>query len=438
MDLPNILIITSHDTGDWLKCYGHESVNTPNLDALAAEGCRFANSYCASPICSPSRGAMMTGRYPQSNGLMGVIQEPYRWHFNAHEKHLSHLLKEQGYHTVLFNHQHEAPHDDHLGFCEHRISNCGSFELLTGEHVSTANATADEFSSFLKEREKAAAPFFAQVGFFETHTPFDWSGAEADESSGVEIPPYLEDNVDTRKKIALLQGAIRYLDQAVGKILNALSEYEIEKNTIVVFASDHGVELPHNKWELYEGGIRTSLIMRVPQAKIQGGSVCDWLVSNVDLVPTLLELVDLPLPQNLQGRSVARFFLDSKAKPHRNTIFSMMHSHGKWVESRCVRTQNYKLIMNFSPCRFSAKPIRIKQPIAHERPARELYDLTADPSELCDLSDDISKTEIKDELTGLLLGWLKEVNDPVLAGPVPTPYYRIAIEALMKGASLSI
>lgn len=164
MRLPNILFMTSHDTGDWLGCCGHRRVHTPNLDSLAAEGCRFANSFCTSPVCSPSRGAMMTGRYPQTNGLMGVIQTPYRWCFHEGERHLSHLLSEQGYHTVLFNHQHEAPHDSPLGFRERRLVDCGSFELLAGEHVSTADQTAEAVSQFLSERSSVDSPFYAQVG----------------------------------------------------------------------------------------------------------------------------------------------------------------------------------------------------------------------------------------------------------------------------------
>ena len=431
MSLPNILFMTSHDTGDWLRCYGHRTVHTPHLDALAAEGCRFANSFCASPVCTPSRGAMMTGRYPQTNGLMGLIQTPYRWSYHEGERHLSHLLGEQGYHNVLFNHQHEAPHEDPLGFREHRLVDCGAMELLTGEHVSTADETAEAAIEFFRERRSDGTPFYAQMGFFETHTPYDWSGARADDSRGIEVPPYVIDDADARRRVAGLQGAIRSLDRAAGRILHALSETGLDQTTIVVFTVDHGVELPHCKWELYDGGIRTALLMRVPQANTVSEKVCDWLVSNVDLVPTLLDLADLPAPDNLEGQSFAEVFRNEQASPPRDAVFGMMHSNGRWVESRCVRTQQYKLIRNFSPSRVGRTPVGSGQSSMRERPVVELYDLHADPPELNDLGTDPRYDQVRKGLDKRLLGWLKDVNDPILHGPVRNPYYEMAIADLM-------
>ena len=425
--------MTSHDTGNWLGRYGHRTVHTPNLDALAKDGCRFANSYCTSPVCTPSRGSLMTGRYPQANGLMGLIQTPYRWRYHQGERHLSHLLGEQGYHTVLFNHQHEAPHDDPLGFRERRLVNCGTHELRTGEQVSTADETAEAVIEFLRAHSSDDAPFYAQAGFFETHTPYDWSGAEADESCGIEVPPYVVDDADARHHIAGLQGAIRSLDGAVGRILHALSETGLDQNTIVIFTVDHGIELPHCKWELYDGGIRTALLVRGPRGIIPPGKVCDWLVSNVDVVPTLLDLTSLPTPDNVQGQSFSEFFRNERADPPRDAVFAMMHSHGRWVESRCVRTQRYKLIRNFSPSRAPAMPVRSGPSSMQERAVVEVYDLRADPHELSNLGTDTRYEQVRRELDKRLLGWLREVNDPILHGPVTTPYYRMAVADLTRG-----
>jgi arylsulfatase A-like enzyme len=426
--------MTAHDTGDWLGCYGHKTVHTPRLDRLAAEGCRFAANFATSPVCTPSRGSMLTGRYPQANGLMGIIQTPYRWRFRPGERHLSHLLAEQGYHTVLFNHQHEAAHDDPLGFREKRLANRGDMELLTGERVSTADETAEAVAAFLRERGDGDAPFYAQAGFFETHTPYDWNGARPDETRGVEVPPYVADTPENRRHIAALQGAIRSLDRAVGQILDALSETGLDRDTIVVFTVDHGVELPHCKWELYDGGLQTALLMRGPEGVIPPGTVCDRLASNVDLVPSLLELAGLPVPDNVQGRSFAGFFRDPQAEPTRDAVFAMMHSHGRWVESRCVRTQRYKLIRNFSPSRTRPTPDASGHSPVRERPVLELYDLGADPSELNDLGRDAGHERLRRELDARLLRWMQEVNDPILDGPIRTPYYAMAMEDLGRGA----
>ena len=430
MPLPNILFMTSHDQGDWLGCYGHETVHTPNLDALASKGCRFDNNFCTSPICTPSRGAMMTGRYPQTNGLMGNIQTPYRWRYNQGERHLSHLLGEQGYHPVLFNFQHEAPFDNPLGFRERRLVDCGSKKLLTGEHVSTADETAKELVKFLREYSQDDAPFYAQVGFFETHTPYDFGGTQPDDSRGIDVPPYVEDEAEARQHIAGLQGAIRSLDQAVGRILHALSETGLDQTTIVIFAADHGIEFPHCKCELYNGGIRTALLLQLPQDNLRSGTVCHWLISNIDMVPTLLDLLNLPSPKNLQGQSFAAFFLNEHTAPPRDAVFAMMQSDGKFVESRCVRTRQYKLIRNFSPSRVQVAPFQLGRSPGHERPVMELYDLHRDPFELSNLGTDTRHKQVREDLDKRLLSWLKEVKDPILHGPVPTAYYRMAMADL--------
>ena len=419
--------------GDWLGCYGHSTLRTPNLDTLASEGYRFTNSFCSSPVCSPSRGAQMTGRYPQTNGLMGLIQTPFRWRFNEGEQHLSHLLRDQGYHTVLFNHQHEAPLEDTLGFQEQRLVNCGQVELLTGELVSTALATAQEFATFMSERKNDDIPFYAQVGFFETHTAYDWSGAQPDDSLGVEIPPYMIDDEDGRKKIAGLQGAVNYLDNALGVILSALETNQCKSNTIVIFTVDHGIELPHCKMELYDGGIKTGLLVRAPMYSADEGVVCDRLVSNVDVVPSIFDLLDLPIPAFVEGESFADVFLNTPANSPRGAVYSMMHSHGWFIEARCVRTLEHKLIRNFSPSRTYIPPFRLLEGKAlEERPLLELYDLSNDPSELTNLAHDPEYKHIRDDLDRLLLGWLESVDDPVLQSPVPSPYYQMAIKDLNR------
>ena len=105
--MPNI-IITTHDTGRHFGCYGVETAHTPAIDAIAEDGFKFTRYFTTSPVCSPSRGAMLTGRYPQSNGLIGLTHSPWHWRFNEGERHLSHILRDAGYHTALFGLQHDG------------------------------------------------------------------------------------------------------------------------------------------------------------------------------------------------------------------------------------------------------------------------------------------------------------------------------------------
>ncbi len=293
-------------------------------------------------------------------------------------------------------------------------------KLLTGEYVSTANKTAKEVVKFLGEYDRNGAPFYAQVGFFETHTPYDFGGTQPDDGLGIGTPPYIADEEKERQHIAGLQGAIRSLDAAIGKILHALSETGLDQNTVVIFVADHGVELPHCKCYLYDGGIRTALLMQLPPSLPQGGKVCDWLISNIDLLPTLFDLLNLPCPENVQGRSFAEFFRNEQAVSSRNAVFAMMQADGKFVEARCVRTAQYKLIRNFSPNRVPETPFRLGQGALRERPVMELYDLHTDPYELSNLGSDSRLKQVRKDLDERLLRWLEEVRTPFFKGlPLP-------------------
>ena len=152
----NVLMITCHDLGRHLGCYGIETVNTKNLDRLAADGIRFANYFATDCVCSPSRGSIMTGRYPQSNGLMGLTHQPWGWSLKDGEKHLAAILKDAGYETTLAGLQHVTSGDP---------------KTLGYENVLAKNRKAEETveaaRQFLRQTKKNSRPFFLKVGFFE-------------------------------------------------------------------------------------------------------------------------------------------------------------------------------------------------------------------------------------------------------------------------------
>lgn len=148
---PHILQIICHDLGRHLGCYGIASVHTPTLDALATEGVRFARSFCTSPGCSPSRAALATGRYPHSNGVMGLAHAHFGWQLAPDERHLARLLADHGYHTVLFGLQHVTYHPETLGFHERH-----------GDRP--ADAVARNIERFLA-RGSAIGPLYLEVNF---------------------------------------------------------------------------------------------------------------------------------------------------------------------------------------------------------------------------------------------------------------------------------
>ena len=423
---PNILILTSHDTGRHFGCYGLDTVHTPAIDALAREGHLFTNAFATAPVCAPSRGSMMTGRYPQSNGLMEMPKSalidgalfPWDWAYNDGERHLSHILKDAGYHTALIGFQHEAFQSETLGFRE------GHAEMIPWSIRHPAEVVADAAVDFLKERSGTTGPFYAQIGFFETHRPFSFGGVDPDGSRGVYVPSYLVKNESNIEQLAQLQGAVRKLDGAVGTILRALKETGLERDTLVVFAADHGIDFPRAKKLLYDPGIEIALILRLPGAP--GGRTCDWLLSNVDLLPTLLDLIGLPVPDTVEGKSFAGAFGSNTARPSREAIFALFHPLGV----RCVRTRRHKLIRNFEFRKLLDLPVESASNPKTRRekcPVIQLFDLETDPDEFRNLAGDPGVTGSAEDLNARLWSWLERVKDPILRGPAPTPYYYEAI-----------
>ncbi len=423
---PNLLLITTHDTGRHLGCYGVETVRTPNLDALAEGGCRFTNYFATSALCSPSRGAMMTGRYPQTNGMMGLCHGPWAWSLNPGEKHLSHLMHQAGYYTVLLGHQHETTDvDEQLCFDEH-----GFHRDPKTHHHLPCDQVSEAVREFLMGPAAGKAPFYLQVGFFETHRTFDFGGAEPDDTEGVWIPPYIEDNEAARQQFAAFQGNIHKMDRAVGRILNALEEAGLREDTLVVYSVDHGIPFPRAKNTLFDPGTEIPLIMRLP-GLTEPGSACDALLGNVDLVPTLLDVLGVPTPPNLDGNSFAAALSGGPA-PGRRCVFAELV--GKALRS--VRTRRYKLIRSFRAQRLPAYPVNLEQQESGANwPRVLLFDLEEDPAELNNLADDPEYAEVRRELDTRLREWLERVGDAILDGPVPSPYYLEAIHPYREGES---
>jgi len=417
---PNILQITTHDSGRHFGCYGHRTLNTPHIDALGADGVQFDKYFCVAPICCASRASMLTGRYPQSHGLMDLCFPPFDWALHEDELHITHYLREAGYRNLLFGTQHEvADHDlKHLAFDEVRQSNSIIGRFMPCEVV------AGETAAFLSSPAARAQPFYAQVGFLETHTPFSFGGVEPDETKGVEIPPYLADDTLSRKAMAHYQGSVHKVDQAVGVILDALRRSGLEQNTLVVFTTDHGIEMPRAKWHLYDPGIAIALILRSPSLGLVGGGRVSQLLSNVDYLPSILELAGLPISKRVQGRSFAAALKTENAPAVRDAIFGMYYKD----HTRCVRTNRFKLIRHFdSPLDYSP-PVRIEHLLMKRAPGKvELFDLVKDSNEFTNLADRPECASIQQELDAKLWQWMEEVDDPLLSGPVRSPTYESAL-----------
>lgn len=407
---PNILFLSTHDTGRHFGCYGLAAAHTPAINRLAEEGVRCTNHFSASPICSPSRASMTTGLHPQRHGVMGISTAPWKWPLRTPENHISHTLRRAGYATALFGVHHETAHPQELGFESHATA---------GQRPLPAHALAAKVCEFL--RAPKSAPFYAQVGFFETHTPYEFGGAVPDETQGVDIPPHLEPDAPAHAHMAALQGSLRQLDAGMEAILKTLDAEGLAENTLVVFTSDHGIEVPRAKWYLYDPGIATALLARWPKGGIPPGTVCKSLLSNVDITPTILDLAGVAGTSPSDGLSAAQCWRGNTAEIH-DHIFAFQHG----FESRAIRTHHWKFIRNFELRPELRTPASLTTPKAdggRQAPVAELYDLCKDPLEFHNVANDPKHYTVLSDLNEELANWMKGTGDPILHSPLPTPFY---------------
>ena len=418
---PNIILFITHDQGQFLGCYDSpqtpNSLKTPNLDKLAENGVRFTNYFCTAPQCSPSRGSIMTSLYPHQNGLMGLVN--LGWTLPENNKTLPMYLRESGYDTFLLGLEHESRDANSLGY-NHVSKRMKAYKY-------TVNRLEQDYYNFFKDQESKDKPFFVNMGTFENHRPFALWNNPVDPNL-VKIPPFLPDNEMVREDLGMFYGVIHEVDYAIGRILQCLDEFGLRDDTLFIYTTDHGIPFPRAKCTLYDPGIKTALIMNYSNSDIfQGGKVIDHMISNIDLLPTILKIIGAKIPINIEGRSFLSL-LKNQDGTFRNEIFTEKTYHDRYDPIRSIRTDTYKYIRNFENLNMlyelpldiqrslSGKSIHKK--VQKSRSEEELYDLKNDPNEKNNLADDINFQEIKIELEKKLLDWMKKTNDPLLKGKV--------------------
>jgi arylsulfatase A-like enzyme len=314
--------------------------------------------------------------------------------------------------------QHETSYPARLGYDEYDVSN--SYCEYVVEHATRWLADAP--------RE----PFLLTAGFFETHRPYPRDRYEPADASGVSVPDYLPDIPDIRQDLADFYGAITVADAAVGRILDTLAETGLDENTWVVFLTDHGPALPRAKSTLYDAGTGIATIVRPPRRTGIAPRVYDELFSGVDLLPTLLDLLGVQVPVDIQesidGISHAHNLLRTAsdgARSVRTEVYTTKTYHDSFDPIRAVRTKDYSYIENYAARPLldlpwdiaESAPGHVVGPLsATPRPQRELYDLREDPTESHNLlvPDATDKAEsIANDLALLLNEWRVKTNDVI-------------------------
>ena len=417
MSRPNLIIISCHDLGDYIAAYG-TPVKTPNLDRIASQGVVLENHFSTGTVCSPSRGSIMTGCYPHTHGLMGLIHRG--WALDTDRcPHMSALLGDAGYRTHLFGFQHEATKPATLGY--------QTIHPVASAHCEDVTPV---FTDWLDAGADGGEPFMAAVGFFEVHrmglspSHFKRDAHSAVPDEQLDLPPYLPDIPEIREDLADLYGMIEFVDENVGKILDAVDRAGIADNTILVFTTDHGVSFIHAKATLYDGGTKVACLMRYPDG-LPAGVRHEGLTSHVDLLPTFFDLMDVAVPDYVQGESLAPC-LRGETENDRKHVFAEKNVTNFFDPSRMVRSHRHKLIRKgVRSCIFDFQIPEVEQTTwgwrqmkavssfyNARRTTEELYDLEADPGEMNNLAEDKACGVVLEELRAALTAHMEATDDP--------------------------
>lgn len=446
---PNILFLFADDWA-WphASSLGHPGVQTPAFDRIAKEGVLFRNAHAAAPSCSPSRAAILTGRWPwqleQGANLWGFIPTKFAVYPD--------LLEQAGYFVGLTGKGYGPGSDE-------------------GRPHNAAGKKFKDFAAFLAARPQGQ-PFCYWFGSGFPHRSYiPGSGVKPGrDPAKVFVPPYLPDNATTRRDICDYLEEVEAFDRQVTDILVALEKAGELDHTLIAISGDNGWPFPRSKVTCYASGTHQSLAIRWG-ARVKGGRSVEDFVSLADLAPTFLEAAGLTVPAAMSARSLMPVLLSEKSglvDSNRNHTLTGMERHARTGRTdgdrtnvgypmRTLITKDFHFIRNFKPDRWPAgdppaTPLPTFEKIASDtyaahsdcdsgptkafivthrdepgmkpfaerafgkRPARELYELRTDPYELKNVADDPAYTATVKTLEARLLAELEAARDPRVTG----------------------
>lgn len=421
VSVPNFVIIFTDDQGyQDVGCFGSPTIKTPNLDQMAAEGMRFTNFYSAASICSPSRAALLTGCYPPRVGITKVLFPNDNIGLNPKEVTIADVLKGRGYVTACVGKW-------HLGHLPEFLPTSNGFDSYFGipysndmDGVEGKNKNLDrawrqkDFSPWnvpLMRNEKVIERPANQTKLIERYTDeaVKFIGKNKNKPFFLylphtmpHIPLFVSDEFYVEDVKKAYKATIEQIDSSIGRVLDAIKDAGVDKNTLVVFTSDNGpwlnkkhfggcaLPLRDGKFSTYEGGLREPCIMRWP-GKIPAGKICGEVCGTIDLLPTLAKLAgaEVPTDRVIDGRDIRPLLegMPGAKSPHE----AYFYYSGNNLDA--VRSRKWKLR-------------RVKNNI-------ELYDLEADISEKMNLAD--KNPQVVEHLTGIM----KEFDDELKANSRP-------------------
>lgn len=437
---PNLLFCISDDQS-WAHtgAMGDRVVRTPVFDRVAEEGVLFTHCFCSSPSCTPSRGAILTGRHFWELDEGALLWSTLSTRFAVYAD----LLEQAGYHIGLMG--------KGWGPGEYRVG---------GWSRNPAGPSYESFAEFLKAKPDGQ-PFCFWFGSFDPHRPYE-AGSGVGRGMNlneVRLPPFLPDVPEIRSDICDYYFEIERYDRDIGQMLALLEGRHDLDNTLVVITSDNGMPFPRAKTNLYDFGTRMPLAIRWP-ARVPGGRRIDDFISHIDLAPTFLEACAVAAPPNMTGRSFLDILTSTKqgrVDPSRDCVFTgrerhVRHSDGGGYPCRAVRTAEYLYIWNIKPERWPAgeppeyvdidggptKSYMLANRDDEDvtrcfelgfgpRPEEELYNLRSDPYQLTNVAGRPEYAAAKATLRARLEAEMKRTGDRRVVGGAEIwetlPYY---------------
>ncbi len=437
---PNLLIITTDDMScDSVGVYGCKLKDTtPNMDKLAGQSLRFNHAHVVVGNCMPSRNVMWSGKYPHNNGIEGFVA------ITKEEKKypvLGEIVKDAGWFTGI----------------RHKVSHSTPYspfpwDIVLGDerkdNAKNPPSWGKAATTGIEAAKKAGKPFCLLLNIADPHKPFYAEGkggktipdddvpSRVFTPEEVPVPGFLPDDPAVRKELSHYYSSVRRADDGVGEILTALKASGQDENTIIVFLSDHGMPLPFAKTQLYHHSSRTPLMVRWPGVTKAGAVDDEHMISTVDLLPTILDMLQIKQPGGFDGASFASVLRGEK-QPERTMVFKEHNenSGGQNTPMRAVQTKDWLYI--FSPwsngerimsgatngtstCRQMRVLAKSNEQIAgridlfDHRVPEEAYEVRYDPDALTNL---IAKPENAAQVAVLEKAfeeWMVRTGDPLL------------------------
>ena len=440
---PNMILFIADDVS-WndYGCYGNKAARTPNIDALAAGGMRFDNAYLTASSCSPSRCSIVTGRYPHNNGHAAELHRPIPWHITKFPS----VLREAGYYTALSGKDHmpqdKTPQGEKAQTKPWNLQTPGRAKGNGGGHADWLRIT--------QERPKDK-PFFFWFAAYDAHRNWDadkqWKAdlyGPMHKPEDVIVPPFLVDNLETRQDLASYYNEITRFDYFIGVVVDELKKQGALANTLIFVMADNGRPFPRAKTRLHDSGMRTGLVAHWPK-QITSGSVCNSLVSAIDLAPTYLTAAGAKIPESVMGVPLLPIFADPKASV-RNMVFSEHNWHDYEAFGRSVRKDGFLYIINKRPKQAWQGPADSVRSPSHlalqakrdagelttaqadvflaPRPTEELYKFESDRNQMVNLINNPEYAEVKAKLKKQMDLWQEQTCDSVPENLSPDKFHR--------------